>query len=680
MTATRARSRYAARMRKLRPAIAALAVLLAGPAGAIDVDGLAPEVDACSDFYGFVNGRWMASTELAADRSRIGSFDSLRVANNRLLERALTELSAQPESLPTAGQRLVAADFAAGMDAVAIEARGLASLAPLLERIATLKSADELPALLGALARVQVAAPLAAFVAPDARDKRRYVLTLRQAGLGLPDRDDYFNDDEHARRVRLAYRGYARRLLGLAGALSDDATVDALMAFEKRLAKASLTRAEQRDPVAVYNPFTTARLAAAAPGLDWAAFLAAYSGRAADEQRFVLGEPGFAKALGLAASEPLAVWRSYLRMRLLDATAPRLPKAFEQASFDYHQRALRGLQQAQPRAERVLLDIGVSPIAEGLGEVYVARAFSPRAQARALELVADVKTAMRAHIEKLAWMSAPTQQRALAKLDAIVPKIGAPAEWRRYEGLVLARDDFAGNQLRAAEWLSAQRLAELEGPVDRRRWNTSPHIVNAFAGSLNDIVFPAGILQPPFFDENADDAVNYGAIGAVIGHEITHHFDDRGRQFDADGNLSDWWTADDAAAYRARAERVAALYSGYEPTPGVRIAGRQTLGENISDLSGVQIAFDSLQLALRRSGKAEAVDGLTPDQRFFVAYATVWRSKMRVEALVNQLRTDSHSPTPYRVLGPLSNTPAFAAAFGCKAGSTMVAADPIAIW
>jgi len=658
------------------------AVAFSGTAFAFDPRSLSPEIDPCSDFYGHVNARWIAATPLPADRGRIGSFDELRQLNAQRLEAALADAAGAPERQATPGLRLVAADYAAGLDEAAIERAGLRALAPWFTRIDGLKTAAELPALLAALARVQVGAPLAASVGPDAKDKRRYVLGLRAAGLGLPDRGDYTADDANSRRIIAAYRSYLQRLLEGSGAAAGDETIDAILAFEKTLAAAMQSRAALRDPNAVYNVFTAETLAATAPGFDWAAFIAAYTGKPAAGQRFVLTEPGFATALAQQAGTlPLPTWRAYLRVRLLDATAQRLPKALAQAHFDYHSAAVRGLRQAPGRAELVLQDIGASAIGEGLGELYVARHFSPRAQARALLMVADVKAAMRYRIQGLAWMGAATKQRALAKLDALVPKIGAPAQWRRYEGLVLQRDDFAGNRLRTAEWQTAERLAELAGPVDRSRWNTSPHIVNAFAGGLNDIIFPAGILQPPFFDDNADDAVNYGGIGSVIGHEITHHFDDRGRQFDADGNLADWWAAEDATAYRARADRVAGLYSGYEPTPGQRIVGRQTLGENISDFSGVQIGFDALQIALQREGgEPKKIDGFTPQQRYFLSYATIWRSKLRTEALVNQLRTGTHSPGPYRVLGPLSNMPAFAATFQCKSGAPMAAGDPITVW
>lgn len=666
----------------LRCLFPAAALLAAGAAAAFDPRSLSPQIDPCSDFYGHVNARWEAATPLPADRGRIGSFDELRRLNAERLAALMVEAAADPARQPTPGRRLVATDYAAGMDAAAIDRAGLRALQPWLQRIGALRDAAELPALLAALARLQIG-PIAASVGPDAKDKRRHQLALRAAGLGLPDRGDYLNSDTHTQRLNTAYRGYLQQLFTLAGAPADAATVEAVVAFEKQLAEAMQPRAALRDPNAVYNLHTAASLAAVAPGFDWAGFVAAYTGRPAQGLQFVVSEPGVATALArLAGTAPLATWGAYLRARLLDALAPRLPPAFADASFAYHGTAVRGLRQPPPRAEQVLQDIGAGPVAEGLGELYVARHFSPRAQARALQMVADVKAAMRARIQALAWMGPVTRQRAIAKLDALVPKIGVPPQWRRYEGLELRRDDFAGNRLRVLEWQSAERLAELEQPVDRSRWNTSPHIVNAFAGGLNDIIFPAGILQPPFFDDNADDAVNYGGIGSVIGHEITHHFDDRGRQFDADGNLSDWWAPEDAAAYRARADRVARLYSGYEPAPGQRIAGRQTLGENISDFSGVQIAYDALQIALQRGGAqaGAAIDGFTPQQRYFLSYATIWRSKLRSEALVNQLRTGNHSPGPYRVLGPLSNMPAFAAAFQCKPGAPMAAGDPITVW
>ncbi len=669
-------------------------------AAAIAFPAAAQEPSACQDFDQYVNGRWLATAEMPAERFRIGSFDELRLANDRLLASALLDLAADPARQTTPGLKLLAAYYSSGMDTVAIERAGLQSAAPLLQRIAGLTRA-ELPGLLADLARLRVGVPLTLFVAPDAKDATRHVLMLSQAGLGLPDRDDYAKTDATSLRLKAAYRQHAAVLLQASARQADpaapavkpdDPAIEALMAFENELAQASMTTVQRRDPQAVYNPSTLASLQALAPGLDWSLVLKTYTSRS-ELPPMVLGQPTVATALGkLAANAPIETWRNYLRVRLLDLLAPQGPQALALSHFNYVQGAQRGLKTAPPRVESVILAMGGrtggEPLAEALGQLFASRAFSPLAQARALQMLADIKAGMRQRVEASPWMSPPTQALALQKLDAMVAKIGVPERWKSFDGLVLKADDYAGNLLRINAWASAERLAELDRPVDRSRWNTSPHIVNAFAAGGNQIVFPAGILQPPFFDAQADDASNYGAIGMVIGHEITHHFDDRGRQFDAVGNLRDWWQPADAAAYRARAERVAALYSSYQPLPGEHINGRMTLGENLSDVGGIQIAYAGLQIALARQRLAAApgtaaqprADGRTPEQQFFIANALVWRTKYRTEALVNQLRTDSHSPGRWRVLGPMSNMAAFAQAFQCQPGDAMVAANPIVVW
>jgi len=672
----------------LRTALAAGLTLaaLAAPAQALDLAGLSTEVKPCDDFYEFVNGAWLARTALPEERSRIGSFEDLRRANDALLEQALQQLATYPEQQTTPGLKLIAAYFASGMDVAAIEARGLSSIAPLLNRIDALARPEELPALLALLARSSVAAPLAAFVTPDPKDTKRNVLRLAQSGLGLPDRDDYFLKDERSTAVVAAYRAFAQRVLEAARRPASEADLDALLAFETRLAEASRQRARLRDPNANYNPVSPAELAAAAPGFDWAAYLGVLTAGAKAPQRLINGQPEFTQRLAeLAAQTPLKTWKAYLTLRVLDSAASRLPKAFADAAFDYRERALKGTQAQPARAEEVIFAIGGrtggEPVALALGELFVARAFSAEAQKRALTLVEDIRTAMRARIEKLDWMSAPTKARALDKLAKMQPKMGAPDKWPAYEGLTLNASDYAGNWLRVALWHTERQMRDLDSPTERGRWRTSPHIVNAFAGGLNEITFPAGILQPPFFSASADDAVNYGGIGMVIGHEITHHFDDSGRNFDANGSLTDWWTPADAEGYKARADRVAARYGAITPLPGYSINGRLTLGENISDLSGLPIAYEGLQLALKRSGDAgRKLDGYTPAQRFFISNALVWRTKVRTEFLINQLRTDTHSPAPYRVLTPMGNSPYFAQAFSCKAGSPMVSDAPISVW
>ncbi|RVT88474.1 M13 family metallopeptidase [Inhella crocodyli] len=639
---------------------------------------------ACQDFYGHVNAAWLAQTELPASRSRTGSFDELARRNEAVLQAALASLSAQ--QAPTAGLRHAATVWASATDEAALERQGVAALAPLLQPIAALRTRDQLPALMAMLARAQVAAPIAIGVRPDPMDTRRYTLMLGQAGLTLPDRDDATGTDATAQRLREAARRYQAALLtAWQGQAPDAARLDALAAFEARLAQASTPRTQLRDPRANYHPHVAASLRAQAPELDWAALIQALKLPERAPARFVVGQPEFLAAVAReAANTELGVWRDYLAVRVLDAYAPGLNRAFQQAHFEYHGKTQRGLQAPAPRSERMVEAIGGrygnAPLAQLLGEVFVQAAFPAEAAKRSAELVSDIKEAMRVRVRGLPWMSEATKQKALAKLDAMSLKIGAPARWPDYTGLVTRPDDLAGNLLRGAQWASAQRFNDLGRPVDRTRWFTSPHIVNAFAGGLNEITFPAGILQPPFFDAQADDASNFGGIGMVIGHEIIHHFDDRGRQFDGQGNLNDWWTPQDAAAYRERAAKVSALYGGVEALPGHRINGDLTLGENISDLGGLQIAFDALQRSLARHPAPPRADGRTPAQAFFVNQALVWRSKYRTEAMIQQLRTDSHSPPRYRVLIPMAHTEAFQKAFQCQAGDPMVAEARLTVW
>jgi predicted metalloendopeptidase len=660
----------------------ALAGLLAAPTAFAADQSLA-----CTDFYEYVNGAWLKQVEIAPDRARAGSFDDLREAGTQRLAKVLSHLKPGAAALDTPGKRLAVAYYASGMDAGAIERAGLAPVQPLLVAIDALEGPGQLPALLARLNRAGIEAPFGIWIAPDAGDKRRYRLSLRQSGLGLPDRDDYGRDDARTASLRAALDTYQTTLLARAGVEAAAPSVAAVRAFEERLAAASMTRVAMRDPNAVYNPMTAQQLAQEAPGLDWAEYLRALG--LPDGATINVAQPEFARSVArLANGEPIETWRRYLRLRVLDAAAPRLPKAFADAHFAYHSTAVLGVPQQPSRSRQIIEEIsgrnGSAPLAEGLGELFVAETFSPQAKARAVQMVADIRGAFRSRIERLDWMTPQTKQRAIAKLDAIALKIGYPDRWKTYEGLTIRADDYAGNWLRASEWAYAQRIAEIDAPVDRSRWSTSPHVVNAFAGGLNDIVFPAGILQPPFFDGAGTDAANYGAIGAVIGHEIIHHFDDRGRQFDEFGNLSQWWLEDDVTAYRAQAAKLAAQYDGYAPLPGQFINGQQTLGENISDLGGLSIAHEALQLALARGGvkRSDIGVGRAAEQRFFIAYATIWRNSMREQAMFNQLRTGVHSPPRYRVLGVLANFEPFARAFGCPTGSPMLrpAAERVSIW
>ncbi|MBH9554168.1 M13 family metallopeptidase [Inhella gelatinilytica] len=661
----------------LRPLLAALA--LAAPYAQAQDRPLA-----CTDFYAHVNGAWMAQTELPPERSRIGAFDGLRVRNEELLQKALNQL--EPTQASTPGLRHAATLWRSGMDTAAIERQGLAALKPLLDALSSLQRREQLPALLAQMARHQVSGPFAVGVRPDVMNTTRHTLSIGQSGLTLPDRDDYTRADATAQGLRSAARDYRATLLKAAdGAAPSTERLDALEQFEARLAAASSARVDLRNPRANYHPHLAASLQAQAPGLDWAAWIQALGLPERAPARFVVGQPDYLKAVAREAAEaPLPLWRDYLRLRVLDAFAAAGPKALQDAHFAYYDQTQRGLLQPAPRHERVVELIGGryggAPLAMTLGEAFVQVAFPAEAARRSAALVEDIKAALRERIFALPWMAPATKLRALDKLNAMSPKIGAPAQWPTWVGLQTRADDFLGNLVRGAQWQWAQRAQDLGQPVDRSRWFTSPHIVNAFAGGLNEIVFPAGILQPPFFSASADDAANFGGIGMVIGHEIIHHFDDRGRQFDAVGNLNDWWTAADAAAYQQRADEVVRLYGSFEAAPGEFVNGRLTLGENISDMAGVQIAYAGLLKSLKRTPNAPRADGLTPQQGFFTQTGLIWRSKMRTEALIQQLRTDSHSPPRFRVLAPLAHSPAFAEAFGCRAGDPMVAEPRISIW
>jgi putative endopeptidase len=653
-------------------------------AATLDIKGLGAAAEACADFDEFVNGTWKKNVPMPPDRARIGTFDTVRDASRIVVEQALAAATLDPNLLDTPGKRLAVTFYASGMDGAAIAKRGTESVQPLLREIDAVQERSQLPMVIAKLARYGIDAPFRVSVSPDAKDRRRYIVTLDQGGLGLPDRDDYVRDDARAKALRSGYETYAVRLGNLVGLKDAGADAVADFALQKDLAAASQSRVARRDPNAVYQLNTLALHEQRAPGFDWKAYFAALG--VADPHEFNVASPGFVATVARAAADvPLDTWRAYLKLRVLDELAPVLPPDFVSARFDYRGKVVQGLERNVPRPEQVIRvitgPVGTEPLAEGLGELYVARVFSPEAKARALQMIANIRAAMRMRIEKLDWMSAPTKQRAVEKLDAMALKIGYPDNWKTYRGLVIASDDYAGNWLRAREWFFELRLGDLGKSVDRARWFTTPHLVNAFAGSLNEIVFPAAILQPPFFYPDADDAVNYGAIGSVIGHEITHHFDDRGRQFDSVGNLKDWWAEADAVAYRSRAAKLAQQYSDYSPLPGRSINGQQTLGENISDLGGVNVAYDGLLLALARK-PVGLIDGLTPDQRFFISFGTIWRSQYRTEAMMDQLQTGQHSPNRYRVLGPLANFPAFGKAFGCPPDAPMLRAPPdqITIW
>ncbi len=614
---------------------------------------------------------WLRSAAIPPDQAQWGAFAEIR-EQNVLVLRQICEEAAAAEAPPGSATRMVGDFYASGMDEAAIERAGFGSLKDELERVASLRTPEALPGLLASLHRSQVAAPFRFAVMPDAKDSARYLAQLQQGGLGLPDRDYYLREDDKSARLRESYAGHLRRMFALGGDSEGTAAANAdlIVRLETRLASASMTRVDQRDPYKVYNKRAAAALLDAAPGFAWDRYLVAFAGPQVDDVN--LRQPAFFAEMSTMARDIGAEeWRVYLRWHLIREAAPYLGRALVDEHFAFYGRELTGAQELKPRWRRVVETVDGS-IGEALGRLYVERAFPPEAKRRVLEMVEDLRSALVERIRALEWMGPATKQRALEKLAKFRVKMGYPDRWRDYSGLVIDRRSYAANVMRAAAFEFDRRLRRLHQPVDRDEWNMSPPTVNAYYHpGYNEIVFPAGILRPPFFDFNADDAVNYGGIGMVIGHEMTHGFDDQGSKFDADGNLREWWSPDDRSAYEARTDLMVKQFESYEALPGLRLNGRLTLGENIADLGGIKVAHAAFLRSLTRATAPASRDGFTPRQRFFLGFAQSWRSLTREEQTRLRVYTDPHSPPEFRVRGPLSNLAEFHEAFGCASGSPM---------
>ena len=636
-------------------------------------DDLDTNIAACDDFNGFVNSRWLAANPVPADRTTWGAFAALGERSLQV-QHELARAAADGTWTDGSMEQKVGDFFAAGMDEAAIEAAGLAPIQADLDAIAALTSTAEIPAWLGR-AYAEGRGPLFGFFAmADYDDSTTNIAYAIQGGLSLPERAYYLEDREDYKAAREGFLVHVAKMLTLAGA--DEATAKAqaeqVLAFETRLAQASLGRVEMRDPANRYRPVTLAEADAETPNFGWTAFFAALDVPA--PAKFSLATPGFFKEFdAMLADVPLETWQTWLRFRQLDAAAPYLPAAFEQANFEFYRKQLAGQAEMQERWKRVLGALN-GAIGEGFGQIYVAQAFPPESKAKMEALVGNLMTALKARLETLDWMSDETKARALEKWSSFTPKIGYPDKWRDWSGLAIDRDaGFAANALAAARFNTRFMLDKIGQPVDRTEWGMSPQTVNAYYRSTaNEIVFPAAILQPPFFDPEADDALNYGGIGAVIGHEMLHGFDDQGSKFDAAGNMADWWTADDRAKFEAAATKLADQYSGYEALPGLFVNGRLGLGENIADLGGVTVAYDAMQRAQGDGVADPMIDGYTQDQRFFLNWATVWRVAFTDAQLRQQITVGPHSPGMFRAIGAPSNLEAFATAFECKPGDRMV--------
>ncbi|HEY1848150.1 MAG TPA: M13 family metallopeptidase [Opitutaceae bacterium] len=633
------------------------------------------------DFFHYANGTWIKNTPIPPEYSRWGAFDALQVRNVENLNRICQDEAAKGAS-GTAVEKMVGDFYASGMDAAAAEAAGKNPIEPELEKIAAVTSPSGVMAEIAHLQSIGCPVGFAFFSAADAKDSSMEIAQLGQGGLGLPNRDFYINDDDKSKGIRQAYVGHVSRTLQLLGdsAESADAEAAKILALETALAKASLSPEVLRNPYASYHKMPVADLAKYAPDIDWPGFLSAVGSPPVTELNF--RQPDFFKEFDARlTSTPIDDWRAYLRWHLAHYASPYLSDPFVQENFHFYGETLSGTKKLLPRWKRVVAETD-SDIGEALGQLYVARYFTPEAKAKVLKLVDDLRASLRDDLLSLPWMDDATRAKAVAKLDAFTVKMGYPDKWRDYSALTVDRGPYVLNVLRAGTFEERRLLGKIGKPVDRAEWHMTPPTVNAYYNPpRNEIVFPAGILQPPFFDAKADDASNYGAIGAVIGHEMTHGFDDHGRQYDPQGNLTDWWTPESANRFKARAAGIVKQFDGYTVLDGVHLIGERTQGENIADLGGLKIAYAALQRAL--AGKPRpAIDGFTPEQRFFLSYASVWCREIRPEELRTRVKTDPHSPAEFRVIGPLSNLDEFAAAFDVPEGAPMrrPKADRVTIW
>jgi putative endopeptidase len=664
--------------------VAALAALAATPAprSGIDLKGMDPSVRPYEDFYQYANGNWLASATIPPDKPAIITFTLLQDHNRDVLHDILEDLkNADAPKDSVSGK--VGAFYRSGMDEQRIEAAGAKPLQEEFDRIAGVKDAAGLVPVLAHLHGYGVGAAFRLDAQPDLKDSSRTIAGLHQGGLGLPDRDYYLKTDAKAEALRAAYREHVEKMLRLLGDTPERAADEAraVLDFETRLAKASKTRVELRDPKANYHLMSVEQLQAEAPGVAWKPYFEGVG--LAGLKEADVGQPAFLKEVGtMLTAVPLDAWKAYLRWHLLNAVADTLGTPFEKEEFHFKGTVLRGVPQMRPRWERVL-ETTDHLLGEALGQLYVQKAFPPEAKARAEAMVHNIKAALRDRLETIDWMSPATKQEALKKLDAIAVKIGYPSKWKDYSGLSVDGGVYVRNVLRAEGFEWQREMAKIGKPVDRGEWQMTPPTVNAYYNpSQNEIVFPAGILQPPFFDPQADDAVNYGGIGMVIGHELTHGFDDQGRQFDAAGNLRDWWTAQDEKTFKERAAQVADQYDRYEVLDGRHINGKLTLGENIADLGGLKLAYLALKKSHQGKPAPAKIDGFTAEQRYFLAFAQLWRAKRRDEEVRVRLTTDPHSPPRFRVLGPLYNMPEFFEVFGAtpaQAGSRLNP-TPVQIW
>lgn len=646
-------------------AVAAKAPLVSG----IDQQYFDPAVKFSEDFFLAVNGKWLAETAIPADKASYGSFHILNDNSQQAVKAIIDEVSARADLKAGSDEHKLGSFYNSFMDEATIEKLGLSPLQPQLDAIKAVTDKSQLAALFASLQRDGIAIPFGWYVNNDAKNSSEYAVYLGQGGLGLPDRDYYFKDDEASVNIINQYKAYLTDMFTLAGNTDAAAAAERVYALEKALAEHHWTRLESRNADKTYNKMSATELNSSMGSFDWAAF--AEGVKLAGVSDIIVRQPsyfeGFAKVV---QSADLQTWQDYLTMRAINSYADKLSSNFADRRFAFYSTTLSGVEEQQPRWKRAV-DASDEVLGELTGKLYVERHFKPEAKARMEQLVANLIKAYEISIKELEWMTEETKVAALEKLSTFTPKIGYPDKWKDYSALEIKADDLVGNFMRASHWAYDDMLNKLGKPIDKSEWFMTPQTVNAYYNPVNnEIVFPAAILQPPFFNMEADDAVNYGGIGGVIGHEVGHGFDDQGAKYDGNGNLRNWWTEQDKGQFQARGAKLIGQYNRFEPLPGVNVNGAVALGENIGDLGGMTVALKAYHLSLEGK-EAPVMDGFTGEQRFFISWAQVWRTKFREEALRRQLSTGPHSPAHYRVIGVLPNIPEFYTAFDIKEGDKM---------
>ncbi len=653
----------------------------------IDITLMDMDVKPSQDFFKFVNGTWLKKTEIPAERTRWGSFDELRKNTDNDVLAILEEAAKSNKYKSDTDQGKAINLYKSIMDTVARNKAGINPIKPYLAKINAVKNISDLQKLMIEMAPYGGIGFFGVGVGADAKDSNRNVLNLGPGTLGLPDKDYYVSDDADSKEKREKYKAHVARMLQFLGTKPDKAKQEAesILAFETSMSKPRLDRVERRDRRKTYNPKAISELSALTPSIKWNEYLSGLGITGVDT--IIVSQPKYMEALQAIFKEnKVEDWKNYMRWTLLNGAADGLTTEIEKANWEFYSKTLNGALKQRPRNENALQDVN-GAIGEALGKLYVEKMFPAEAKKKAENMINNIIKAYGIRIKNLTWMDEKTKESAIEKLDRIRIKIGYPDTWKDYSALVIKSPEEGGtafeNGMNIAQWNFKKNIDDLKKPVDKDEWFMSPQTVNAYYNpSYNEIVFPAAILQPPFYDYKADEAVNYGGIGAVIGHEISHGFDDSGARYNADGNLVNWWTEEDLKKFTELGSALAEQYSALEPLPGIRVDGKFTLGENIGDLGGINAAYDGLQLYLKENGNPGLIDGYTPEQRLFISWATIWRGKMRDEAIKNQVKTDPHSPGMYRGYVPLLNLETFHQAFGIKPGDGMFLAPEkrVKIW